>query len=575
MQQAINEIYKHRQDFMILGLTGRIGSGCSTIASFLQQDVSTLSIGSVSISDNANDDMRKKYIIQKFFEKNWASFYVIRASDIILTFILEKDFATFQTYVKSKCNIDISELQSSFDNLHKTTIDIVERINNKIDRSDTTSLQILHDYLDRLRTLNQQIREKLSENSYRDFTKVFQSIGDNIRLFGDYTKEVGTPTPSNIYNISKRINLIIKAYAKYKQNHSQKAYFAIDAFRNPFEVMFFRERYSAFYLISVNCSEDDRIDRLINNSNLHLTRNDIKEQDEKENPNDLVSNLKSFVSQNIQACIEKSDIHIHNPGRHTNSNFNELKGQIIKFISLIQHPGLITPSRDEKMMQIAYTAKLNSGCISRQVGAVVTNKQQSLRAIGWNSVPDGQVACLFRNSENLINGHDSNAYSNFEKNNNEFKSKVTELKFLPAFDKGLNNPFCFKDIKNTLDIPSNLQGNSAIKKMNNQVYTRALHAEENAFLQMAKYGGDALEGGTLYSTASPCELCSKKAFQLGIERVVYIDPYPGIAKEQILECGEKRPKVDLFKGAIGLAYHKIYDPILSFKDELKALTSRT
>ena len=63
----------------------------------------------------------------------------------------------------------------------------------------------------------------------------------------------------------------------------------------------------------------------------------------------------------------------------------------------------------------------------------------------------------------------------------------------------------------------------------------------------------------------------KKAYQLGIERVVYIDPYPGIAQDQILKTGEFPPLVVLFKGATGTAYHKLYDPILSYKDELKAL----
>jgi len=33
-------------------------------------------------------------------------------------------------------------------------------------------------------------------------------------------------------------------------------------------------------------------------------------------------------------------------------------------------------------MQLAYTAKYNSGCISRQVGAAVTDESYSIKAIG-------------------------------------------------------------------------------------------------------------------------------------------------------------------------------------------------
>lgn len=67
--------------------------------------------------------------------------------------------------------------------------------------------------------------------------------------------------------------------------------------------------------------------------------------------------------------------------------------------------------------------------------------------------------------------------------------------------------YCFKSIYN------------GMKKDKNQVHTRALHAEENAFLQIAKYGGAKIEGGKLFTTASPCELCSKKAYQLGIKEI--------------------------------------------------------
>lgn len=68
-------------------------------------------------------------------------------------------------------------------------------------------------------------------------------------------------------------------------------------------------------------------------------------------------------------------------------------------------------------------------------------------------------------------------------------------------------------------------------------------------------------------TASPCELCSKKLYQLGVRKIVYIDPYPGIAREQIIACGFRRPNLQLFKGAYGSTYYKLYQPFISYKDE--------
>lgn len=100
------------------------------------------------------------------------------------------------------------------------------------------------------------------------------------------------------------------------------------------------------------------------------------------------------------------------------------------------------------------------------------------------------------------------------------------------------------------------------------VYTRSLHAEENAILQMAKYGGEPLMNGVIYVTASPCELCAKKLYQIGVRKIVYIDPYPGISLNQIVRAGFKRPRLKLFQGAYGTTYFKLYQPFMSYKDEL-------
>jgi dCMP deaminase len=137
---------------------------------------------------------------------------------------------------------------------------------------------------------------------------------------------------------------------------------------------------------------------------------------------------------------------------------------------------------------------------------------------------------------------------------------------LPIYDeltieglKGRNIPFCFKDIKNNLDGEKN------------QVHTRALHAEENAFLQLSKYGNEGILGGFLFTTSSPCELCAKKAVQLGIKKIFYIDPYPGISEQHILSSQNSSHLLELFSGAIGRAYHQLYEPIMPYKDELELM----
>lgn len=570
----IETIYKNRKNFIIVGLTGRIGSGCTTTAEFLAQSKHEHNLKEVCVDDNSSDNKRKKYIIHKYYKENWKEFKIIRASDIICTYILKYNFDElndilndFNKKMKESNQEDVLYNRlKNFDEIGTFPIGIRETYNTAHEKfkkihDDLTSEKNVDDLYslisNDLINISNDIKKELLRESYKKYTDIFQLIGDNIRLYGDIKIIEEKKSSENIYNISRRINQFIKIYKKYNEKTHEPTLIVIDAIRNPLEAIFFKERYSAFYLFAINCNDEDIEDRLLQNNN--MSREAIKKQSSKELQEKSLESLENFVSQNIQDCISSSDIFIVNNGKYNSKNFLELYGQVLKYISLIMHPGLITPSLDEKMMQVAYTAKLNSGCLSRQVGASITNENGSLKAIGWNSVAEGQTPCLLRDIQDIKCNTTSSAYSVYEKSQ-EFKGFIKDIKQLPK-DFGLNHSFCFK----TIYTDNNL------KEKGNQVHTRSLHAEENAFMQLAKYGSSGIKGGTLYSTASPCELCSKKAYQLGMKRVVYIDPYPGIARKQILMTGQFPPKIDLFKGAIGRAYHKLYEQIIPFKDELKNL----
>ena len=312
--------------------------------------------------------------------------------------------------------------------------------------------------------------------------------------------------------------------------------------------------------MSINTSEQLRRDILIERGYDRFTITDL---DEKESDNKSFTN--SYQEIDINKCIELSDIFVTHDGSNYREN-RKLNNQIITYLALIRHPGLVPPSPMERIMQIAYTAKLNSGCLSRQVGAVVTNANYSVQAVGWNTVAQGQTPCSLRCLTDLMSGEDPVAYSEFEKQDTVFHKSTTLLndKYKAAKDSliGLPNAYCFKDIHTR----------TAQKQRFNQVHTRALHAEENAFLQLAKYGTEGIKGGKLFTTSSCCELCGKKAYQLGIKEIFYIDSYPGITQQHILGCGESRPKMVLFHGAIGRAYSNLYNPFVPFKDELEALS---
>lgn len=621
----LKELYKHRTDFTIIGLTGRTGSGCSQISDLLSKDFTNLNNGLREVNNFSDKVFGRKFDIVKnylSYEDNWQKFDVIEYKKILLLYIIKKtgsDFIKIKNLLSRFYNESMTEdnealVEFKYAQLltifKKHTI-ILGKINDltSLDRiKKTKSYLLLNDIFfgeEFIDFTNDFMYILESEGNYFRRTRLFHFASCNIRK----SKKIGVVNntdPNNVYTIAEVINKIIKARKKFNISKGKPTKIVIDSLRNSLEITFFRERYSAFYMLATK--------DILENSRERLDERFLTKIPNKSERLELIEKLISldeteyknkdfsrgiFTSPNVENCIQKSDYHIFNLKVDQINDFIELfqrdhaatvseshkiyntfltrEEQLMKFISLIYQPGLITPSASERNMQIAYTAKLNSGCISRQVGAVITDINFTAKSIGWNDVAKGHTPCNLRNVEDYFNDdiNESIHYSEFEKGKitsiSDYKykdSSVANFKdaIIDYFKEdytlkkkelnGKNCSFCFKSIHN------HYEGES------NQVHTRSLHAEENAMLQLTKSGGLGVENGILFTTASPCELCSKKAYQLGIRIIYYIDPYPGIAVDQILHGGRIKPILFPFSGAIGNSYHKLYEPYLSPKDEI-------
>lgn len=572
-REMISSLFMERGRFVIIGLTGRTGSGCTTTANILESknpefpELSSINYKGKPFYDGL--DGKRYKILNNYTLKNIDQFFSIKVSDLISAYLLCMSKEDISKFISSTLQNAFSE--NDLDNLlsegvfskNKIVKEFGILINKLIDHSACSELTEKEknkfiSFLKLIRKFTNEFKNELKELNNDLYISVYQAAGNSIRRIGkienNFDKEEFLP--ESVFHLPETINRVIKVIRKIRH----KALIVIDAIRNPYEARFFKERYSAFYLVSINAPDEDRKAYL---QNVHKYTIDKFDDIEKRESGKTSIDDADFISQNVKRCIEISDIHIFNP-RNELENTNVLKAQLAWYVALMLHPGLVSPTSMERVMQIAYTAKSNSGCISRQVGAAITNSEYSIKAIGWNDVPNGQIPCSLRSLDGLIHEFDEVAYSQYERNNEEFR-KVAKKHLIQIKSEddlgGRNISYCFKDLKNSLD------------KKGNQVHTRSLHAEENAFLQLVKYGSAGIEGGKLYTTASPCELCAKKAYQLGIKEIVFIDPYPGIAKEHILSIGSNPPELVQFRGAVGKGYYQLYEPTLPYKDELNYLTS--
>lgn len=614
----LKTLYGLRTDFTVIGLTGRTGSGCSRIAEILSGTFKSLEENGLRNESEFSDEVfKRKYLICKNFLShgtNWVSFEIIRYVDVLLFLILlnhggnHRDLIAILKKYYREGNNDVIEkiipkIASEVVELDRKYSELIRSIRHLKEIEEIKADEELHDlgelfFSNEFKQFKEEMFSLLESNSgYFRTRYVLHQVSCNLRQYGN-ALGIGNESIENIFTIANLINKLIKA--KRVINGDSPTKIVIDSLRNSLEIMFFKERYSAFYMVATK----DVINNTQKRIQIRLAEK-IKDATERDHIVNQILKLDNieyqtkdfskglFSSPDVENCIQKSDFHIFNLKKDGLMDFVREKfdgnpngfftreEQLMKLVALIQHPGLITPSSAERAMQIANTAKLNSGCISRKVGAVITDKGYYIKSIGWNDIARGHTPCNLRSITDFFQSagdlKNNPHYSPFEKgystqsssykykgdNPGNFKEALVEY-FKESFDRnsnflnGKNCSFCFKTVHN------HFEGEA------NQVHTRSLHAEENAMLQITKLGGVGAEGGFLFTTASPCELCAKKAYQLGIKKIFFIDPYPGIAVDQILRGGQEstQPKLVPFYGAIGNAYHELYDGFMSYKDEI-------
>ena len=559
------------------------------------------------------DRISNKYVDND--EKSYRSRYINEIEEFISSVSVKLSYKFICKYEENFWDKikDINKIINTSKCLHtKCDFESEDKVQKNSIDNRILMFAFVHDIMP---TVGKAIYEVLKNNKI-SYTKLYQRFGNSIRRYGrinwkpdDDNKDDVSKNNINvdIFAIPRRISRYIKALRhpfsdETKVNRPVRV--VIDSIKSVFEANYLRQRYSSFYLFAIASKDEIRRERLIkknltyeeiqhidwneyssegfkiyeeykrcdgdeNKCNLgKYELNFAKSVQNKQGENSIYFDdtrlyayehkLQQFYLQDVAASIENADAFIINNHNDNISKNMELRQAIVRNISLIMFPGLIMPSPIERCMQIAFAAKCNSGCLSRQVGAVVTDKDYNILSIGWNDVPCGDISCSRKNLVDLCRFEDQDAYSDYELLDYEFRKRIEKYKYndtkLGQNLIGLPIRYCFKDI--------HIDGRNTMR-------SRAMHAEEKALATC----GDKCKDGYLFTTSSPCEMCSKNAKNHHIKKIYYIELYPGISETQYSNTGDKTNRAEhiLFSGAVGRAYMQMYTPIMPQKDILEAL----
>jgi hypothetical protein len=136
----------------------------------------------------------------------------------------------------------------------------------------------------------------------------------------------------------------------------------IDSIKNEGELEVFRLVYgSMFHAIGVFATEEDRA---------RLLQASIKERSKVEDliETDALEKTDTGYGQSVRKTFPRCDYFIS--ARDTRAEFTE---KLQRLLELIFGVGVNTPTAEERTMHQAAAAAVNSGCLSRQVGAALHN----------------------------------------------------------------------------------------------------------------------------------------------------------------------------------------------------------
>jgi len=291
---------------------------------------------------------------------------------------------------------------------------------------------------------------------------------------------------------------------KEKGYLSERVCYIIDSIKNIEELELLRLIYrDIFYCIGTFASIDSRVSNL---TNREMKTHEIYELIDRDSGEEMQ------FGQKVTDTFVEADFFL----RLDDGSSKLIETKLSRFLHLIFSSEVITPTTDETAMYLAFAAAGNSACLSRQVGASITDENGEIISVGWNDVPKSGGSVYKSDTDNIVHDKRCINYENGICYNDREKSKIAKTLVDSLIREGIINEEKRLDAENSLK-------KSRIKELIE--FSRAVHAEMLAIILAGQRGGNRLINATLYCTTYPCHNCARHIVAAGIKNVYYIEPY--------------------------------------------------
>jgi deoxycytidylate deaminase len=297
--------------------------------------------------------------------------------------------------------------------------------------------------------------------------------------------------------------------------------YIVRQFKRPEEIELMRRAYGRkFIQISVFGSELDRRSTLIGKIRGHdaSPKNDADCETQAISLIDTDSNqIDDVDGQRIAEVFHLGDVFVDG------IDAAEADKTIRRFICAFFGDNGSSPNKDEYGMYAAAAASYRSIDLSRQVGAAIFSKAAEIISQGCNEVPKAKGGTYWPDDSGpTFRDFDRRRDANQERRDeilHDLVGRMSEEKLLAERPKkpGEIQSYVQRLLKRKKIADSQL--------MDIIEFGRMIHAEMSAISDAARLGRPTKEG-TVYTTTFPCHLCAKHIVAAGIDRVVFLEPYP-------------------------------------------------